>query len=91
MSKRCRERACWNTETITITITVAQVTKQIQKMANWKAPGPDELQGYWLTNLIHHPEKELHLNYTTVLLPTKRQNGLQKFEQCLSLKIRRGI
>ena len=26
--------------------------------------------------ILHHPEKELQLNYMTILLPTKHQNGL---------------
>ena len=35
-----------------LAITPAMVTKQLKNMANWKAnwkaPGPDALQGFWL-------------------------------------------
>ena len=39
-----------------ITITLAQVTKQLKKMGNWKAPGRDGLQGNWLKNLTSSRE-----------------------------------
>ena len=32
-------------------ISVEKVTKQCKKMANWKAPGKDGVQGYWIKNL----------------------------------------
>ena len=41
-----------------ITITVAQVTKQLKKMANWKAPGQMDCKAIGL-RILHHPEKEL--------------------------------
>ena len=31
-------------------ITFESVTKQLKKTSNWKAPGPDGLQGYWIKN-----------------------------------------
>ena len=31
-----------------LVITPAIVTKQLKNMANWKAPGPNSLQGFWL-------------------------------------------
>ena len=31
------------------------VTKQLKKIPNWKCPGPDGVQGYWLKNVT-----ELH-------------------------------
>ena len=31
-----------------ILITTGKLKKQLQKMKNWKAPGPDGLQGYWI-------------------------------------------
>ena len=38
-----------------IAITVEMVTQQTRKIPNWKCPGPDGVQGYWLKNLT-----ELH-------------------------------
>ena len=31
----------------TLTVTEAMVEKQIKKIANWKAPGPDGVHSYW--------------------------------------------
>ena len=31
-------------------ITTRTVRNQLKKMPNWKAPGPDEIHGYWLKN-----------------------------------------
>ena len=31
-----------------IEITVEDVKSQLKTMPNWKAPGPDGIQGYWL-------------------------------------------
>ena len=55
-----------------ITITLAQVTKQLKKMGNWKAPGPDGLQGNWLKNLTSSRERiaaQLHDYLTTNQTP----------------------
>ena len=38
-----------------IKITIDMVTKQLKKIPNWKYPGPDGVQGYWLKNFT-----ELH-------------------------------
>ena len=35
------------------------VTQQTRKIPNWKCPGPDGVQGYWLKNL-----SELHKRIT---------------------------
>ena len=32
-------------------IEIKKVRKQIRKMPNWKSPGPDGVQGYWIKNL----------------------------------------
>ena len=32
-------------------ISVEKVTKQCKKMPNWKVPGKDGVQGYWIKNL----------------------------------------
>ena len=34
-----------------ITITLEMVTERVRKMPNWKGPGPDGVQGYWLKKL----------------------------------------
>ena len=33
-----------------INITTRKVKEQLRKVPNWKAPGPDSVQGYWLKN-----------------------------------------
>ena len=34
-----------------LVMTTDMVTKQSKKMPNWKSPGPDGVQGYWIKNL----------------------------------------
>ena len=34
-----------------ISITPQNIRVQLNKTSNWKAPGPDGVQGYWLKNL----------------------------------------
>ena len=34
-----------------VVLSVGKVTKQCRKMPNWKAPGKDCVQGYWIKNL----------------------------------------
>ena len=34
-----------------IAITLEMVTERVKKIPNWKAPGPDGVQGYWLKKL----------------------------------------
>ena len=34
-----------------IHIEIKKVRKQIRKMPDWKRPGPDGVQGYWIKNL----------------------------------------
>lgn len=34
-----------------IHIEVTKLKKQVRKMPNWKSPGPDGVQGYWIKNL----------------------------------------
>ena len=34
-----------------VVISVEKVTKQCSKMPNWKAPGKDGVEGYWIKNL----------------------------------------
>ena len=33
-----------------IVLTADKMEKMLKKMANWKAPGPDLVQGFWLKN-----------------------------------------
>ena len=40
-----------------VVINVEKVTKQCRKMANWKAPGKDDVQGYWIKNLSNLHER----------------------------------
>ena len=34
-----------------VSISVEKIRKQSRKIPNWKAPGRDGLQGYWIKNL----------------------------------------
>ena len=34
-----------------LTITTAMLRKQSKKVSNWKSPGPDGVQGYWVKHL----------------------------------------
>ena len=34
-----------------INITTEMIKGQVQKILNWKSPGPDGAQGYWLKKL----------------------------------------
>ena len=45
-----------------IEITVKKVQKMVQKIPNWKATGPDMVQGYWFKNFrsIHTRLKECY-------------------------------
>ena len=44
-------------------ITVADIRTVVSKMANWKAAGPDLVQGYWFKKLTGlHPRLQLYLH-----------------------------
>ena len=34
-----------------INITIEMIKEQVKKIPNWKSPGPDRVQGYWLKKL----------------------------------------
>ena len=51
-------------------ITTSTVRNQLKRIPNWKAPGPDEVHGYWLKNF-----KEWQNNSSIVSTITKHQNG----------------
>ena len=40
-----------------VVISVEKVTKQCRKMPNWKSPGKDGIQGYWIKNLSNFHER----------------------------------
>ena len=45
-----------------IDITKDKMTRVMRKMSNWKTPGPDNVQGYWLKNLTPlHDRLVVHL------------------------------
>ena len=49
--KKLKDDLPENAQQHDIKVTKENVTKQTKKLANWKSPGPDGLQGYWLKNL----------------------------------------
>ena len=47
-----------------IQITVSSITKKLKSTPNWKSPGPDGVQGYWLKNLTSlHQRIALQLDF----------------------------
>lgn len=45
-----------------IIITVKEIKTGVSKMANWKAAGPDQVQGYWFKKMTGlHPRLQLYL------------------------------
>lgn len=32
-------------------ITVDKIKKELKKLPNWKSPGPDNVQGFWMKNM----------------------------------------
>ena len=40
-----------------VVISVEKARKQCRKMPNWKAPGKDGIQGYWIKNLSNLHER----------------------------------
>ena len=40
-----------------IKISINKVKKQLRKMKNWKAPGPDRLQGFWIKRFVSCHER----------------------------------
>ena len=57
-----------------INITVRKVKEQLRKVPNWKAPGPDCVQGYWLKNF-----KLLHERTTQQLQGCVRQKDVPEW------------
>ena len=57
-----------------IHIEIKKVRKQIRKMPNWKSPGPDCLQGYWIKNLSN-----LHNSIALQLDRCLQENSLPKW------------
>ena len=57
-----------------IHIETKKVRKQIRKMPNWKSPGPDGVQGYWIKNLGN-----LHNSIALQLDRCLQENNLPKW------------
>ena len=57
-----------------IHIEIKKVRKQIRKMPNWKSPGPDGVQGYWIKNLSN-----LHNSIALQLDRCLQENNLPKW------------
>ena len=56
-SERERERVNDECPQERVCISVEKIRKQCRKIPNWKAPGTDGVQGYWIKNLssLHEP------------------------------------
>lgn len=48
---KCENRGTF--EQTPVVITTSKVRKQVSKMKNWKAAGPDQVQAFWLKELNH--------------------------------------
>ena len=46
-----------------IQINLIKLKKQITRIPNWKSPGPDGVQGYWIKNLNAMHNRIKHLNH----------------------------
>ena len=57
-----------------IHIEIKKVRKQIRKMPNWKSPGPDGVQGYWVKNMSN-----LHNSIALQLDRCLQENNLPKW------------
>ena len=52
------------------------VKMQYRKMPNWKAPGKDGVQGYWLKNFASlHPRMTVQLNHISLMEKDSCQIG----------------
>ena len=40
-----------------LVITVDKITRQCRKMPNWKAPGKDKVQGFWIKSMTNLHER----------------------------------
>ena len=61
-----------------IVITAEMVTARSKKIPNWKAPGPDGVQGYWIKKLTALSEqKAVHMNdlINRVIIPVWMTTG----------------
>ena len=44
-----------------LSVTTERLRKQANKLSNWKSPGPDGVQGYWIKNV-----KSLHVKMSAM-------------------------
>jgi hypothetical protein len=60
-----------------ISINAEKITKATRRMKNWKAPGPDQIHGYWLKKLtsLHEPLAQLYQKSLEEGCPTWMTEG----------------
>ena len=64
MIRKGRETSKRNSKTKNITITNGKLKKQLQEIKNWKAPGPEGQQVYWIkTFTSFHERTAAQYNY----------------------------
>ena len=69
-----------------ISVNLASVKKGIARMTNWKAPGPDGVQGYWFkrfsnihTQIAHHLQGCIDTEMVPAWMTTGRTLLIQKY------------
>ena len=67
-----------------ITITTEKIRKASKKMKNWKAAGPDNVQGFWIKNLTNTHERLA--NHLQIVLDGNKPNWLVTGRTSLILK-----
>ena len=70
-----------------IDLTKSKIMGVLRKMPNWKASGPENLQGHWLENLIPLHNKLL-VYFQDCLDSRVVSDWLKRDEQCLYKSIR---
>ena len=68
-----------------LTITTAMLRKQSKKVTNWKSPGPDGVQGYWIKHLTTLHERLATL-FNDCLSSGNAPNWLTKGKTILIMK-----
>ena len=74
-----------------IVITAEMVTERSKKISNWKVPGPDGVQGYWIKNLTAIHERMADHNLERFFDQQQSLYGRQLEELCSDRKIRNGV
>ena len=68
-----------------IQINLIKLKKQITRIPNWKSPGPDGVQGYWIKNLSAMHDRMSNQYTTSIKQP--RFGNLSKFLPIVLMKI----